>query len=39
MQVHGGDQPPGDIEDDDPQLVDLDALAGEGREAPRADVA
>ncbi len=38
-QVHGSDQLRGDLDDDDPQLVDLDALAREDREPPQADVA
>src|SRR5690349_13708884 len=39
MQVHAGDQSRGELADDDPQLVDLDALAAADSEAPRADVA
>jgi hypothetical protein len=39
MQVHGGDRLRSELEDDDPLLVDLDVLAAEDSESPRADVA
>jgi hypothetical protein len=39
MQVHGGERLRSELEDDDPQLVDLDALAADDSESPRADVA
>lgn len=39
MHVHGSGQFHGDINHDDPQLVDLDALAAEGKESAQADVA
>jgi len=39
MQVHGSAQLPGDLNPDDPQLVDLDALAAFGQESAKAEVA
>jgi len=39
MHVHGSEQSPGDLNPDDPQLVDLDALAAFGQESAKADVA
>jgi hypothetical protein len=39
MHVHGSGQVHGDPAADDPQLVDLDALAAEEKESARADVA
>jgi len=39
MRVHGSGQLPGDLNPDDPQLVDLDALAALGQESAKADVA
>jgi hypothetical protein len=39
MQVHGAERLRSELDDDDPQLVDLDALAADDSEAPRADVA
>ena len=38
MHVHGSGRP-GRSRSDDPQLVDLDALAAEGKESAQADVA
>jgi hypothetical protein len=39
MHVHGSGQLAGDLNPDDPQLVDLDALAAFGKEGVQADVA
>jgi len=39
MQVHGGEPLRADLEADDPQFIDLDALAAADSESPRADVA
>jgi hypothetical protein len=39
MRVHGSGQSPGELNPDDPQLVDLDALAASGHESAKADVA
>jgi hypothetical protein len=39
MHVHGSGQLAGDLNPDDPQLVDLDALAAFGKESVQADVA
>jgi hypothetical protein len=39
MQVHGGEPLRGDLEADDLQFIDLDALATDDSESPRADVA
>jgi hypothetical protein len=39
MHVHGSGGFQGDSDQDDPQLVDLDALAAEGKESAQADVA
>jgi len=39
MHVHGSGQVEGDISPDDPQLIDLDALAAGETASPRADVA
>jgi hypothetical protein len=39
MHVHGSGKFNSDPDPDDPQLVDLDALAAGGQESPRADVA
>jgi hypothetical protein len=39
MQVHGAERLRSELDDDDPQLVDLDVLAAEDSESPRADVA
>jgi hypothetical protein len=39
MHVHGSGEFNSDPDPDDPQLVDLDALAAGGQESPRADVA
>jgi hypothetical protein len=39
MHVHGSGRPDGDISPDDPQLVDLDALAAGEMESAQADVA
>ncbi len=39
MHVHGSGRSEADISPDDPQLVDLDALAAGETESPRADVA
>jgi hypothetical protein len=39
MHVHGSGGFQGDSDQDDPQLVDLDALAAEGKESTQADVA
>jgi len=39
MHVHGSAQLPGDLNPDDPQLVDLDALAAFGQESAKAEVA
>ncbi len=39
MHVHGSGRPEGEIGADDPQLVDLDALAAGETERPQADVA
>jgi hypothetical protein len=39
MHVHGSGGFQGDPDQDDPQLVDLDALAAEGKESAQADVA
>jgi hypothetical protein len=39
MHVHGSGQFHGDLPHDDPQLVDLDALAAEEKESAQADVA
>ncbi len=39
MHVHGSGQLAGDLNPDDPQLVDLDALAAFGQESAKADVA
>jgi hypothetical protein len=39
MHVHGSGRSEGDISPDDPQLVDLDALAAAETETAQADVA
>jgi hypothetical protein len=39
MQVHGGERLRSELDDDDPQLIDLDALAVDDSASPRADVA
>ena len=39
MQLHGSEGLPGDLQHDDPQLVDLDALAAEDKPGAQADVA
>lgn len=39
MHVHGSGQLSGDLDHDDPQMIDLDALAAFGTESPNADVA
>jgi hypothetical protein len=39
MHVHGSERSDGDISPDDPQLVDLDALAAEEKASVQADVA
>jgi hypothetical protein len=39
MHVHGSGELNSDPHPDDPQLVDLDALAAEEQESARADVA
>ena len=39
MHVHGSGRSHGDLNHDDPQLVDLDALAAAGKESAQADVA
>jgi len=39
MHVHGSGQVEGDISPDDPQLIDIDALAAGETASPRADVA
>jgi hypothetical protein len=39
MHVHGSERSDGDISPDDPQLVDLDALAAQETESVKADVA
>ena len=39
MHVHGSGRFHSDLHHDDPQLVDLDALAAEGKESAQADVA
>jgi hypothetical protein len=39
IHVHGSDGFNGDPQHDDPQLVDLDALAAEEKESAQADVA
>jgi hypothetical protein len=39
MHVHGSGQSHGDPDHDDPQLVDLDALAAEEKQGAQADVA
>jgi len=39
MQVHGGERLRSDLGDDDPQFIDLDVLAADDSETPRADVA
>ena len=39
MHVHGSERSDGDISPDDPQLVDLDALAAQETESAQADVA
>ncbi len=39
MHVHGNGRFQNDLDHDDPQLVDLDALAAEGKESAQADVA
>jgi hypothetical protein len=39
MHVHGSGQFPADINHDDPNIIDLDALAAGGGEGAKADVA
>jgi hypothetical protein len=39
MQVHGGERLRSELDENDPQFIDLDALAADDSESPRADVA
>jgi hypothetical protein len=39
MQVHGGERLRSELDENDPQFIDLDALVADDSESPRADVA